>query len=177
MMLERLLGRASGALLLVGGVAATLMMLHIGVDIVGKYLFNTPIPATLEIVAWYYMIATIYLPIAYVQLHRKHLTVELFTQNLPPRKMAWIEGVTSVLSLLYVGTLFVLSLQSAIHETAIGEAQDATYFDLPVWPSRWMLPASLLVMSLIIIVQGWNDFRFAITGRGKMQAPGHVIEA
>ena len=176
-MFERFLDRTSSALLLVGGVAATLMMLQIGADIIGKYVFNKPIPATLEIVAWYYMIATIYLPIAYVQFHRKHLTVELFTRNLPPRKMAWVEGITSVLSLIYVGILFVLALQSAIHETALGEAQDATYFDLPVWPSRWLLPIPLFFMSLIIIVQGWNDFRFAITGRGKMEEPGHIVAA
>lgn len=170
-MFENLLKRASTALLLLGGVAATLMMLQIGADIIGKYAFDKPIPATLEIVAWYYMIATIYLPIAYVQFHRKHLTVELFTQNLEPRKMAWVEGITSVLALLYVGILFVLALKSALHETALGEAQDATYFDLPVWPARWLLPIPLFFMMLIILLQGWNDFRFAVTGREKTIVP------
>ena len=176
-MFQGFLDRTTGALLMLGGVAVTLMMLQIGADIIGKYVFNTPVPATLEIVAWYYMIAAIYLPIAYVQFHRKHLTVELFTQNLPPRKMAWVEGFTSVLSFAYVGTLFVLALHSAIEETRLGEAQDATFFDLPVWPSRWFLPIPLFFMLVVIIVQGWNDFRFAITGQGRVEEPGRTIEA
>ncbi|MEZ5765573.1 MAG: TRAP transporter small permease [Xanthobacteraceae bacterium] len=173
-MFERVLEKVSAALLLVGGAAATIMMLHIGADIIGKSFFDKPVPATLEIVAWYYMIATIYLPIAYVQFHRKHLTVELFTQNLEPRKMAWVEGVTSILAFLYIGTLFVLSFNTAVHETMLGEAQDATYFDLPVWPSRWLLPIPLFVMLLVIVHQGWSDFRHALTGQTGRVDSGHA---
>lgn len=177
-MIDRFLRRASGVLLVCGGIAVTLMMLQIGADIVGKYFFNTPVPATLEIVAWYYMVATIFFPIAYVQLHRKHLMVELFTQSLRPRRMAALEVMTCVLSFAYAGTLFVLSLRTAIDETARGEAQDATFFDLLVWPSRWILPVSLAVMTMIIVLQGFENLRFAISGRGRLpDSPEHVTEA
>jgi TRAP-type C4-dicarboxylate transport system permease small subunit len=164
-MIDRLLRRASSVLLVLGGIAATLMMLQIGADIVGKYVFDKPVPATLEIVAWYYMVATIFVPIAYVQLHGKHLTVELFTQGLSQRRLATIEAITAVLTFLYAGTLFVLTFRTAVEETGRGEAQDATFFDLPVWPSRWILPLSLGVMMLIVIRQFVQHVRLLRSSR------------
>lgn len=155
--MEKTLSYASNFLLVLGGIATTLMMLHIGADIVGKYFFNYPIPATLEIVAWYYMVAAIFFPVAYVQLHRKHLMVELFTQKMSANRVAALEVVTASISLLYIGTLFFLTLQTAIKETANGEAQDATFFDLAVWPSRWILPIALGVMAIIVVFQIWQN--------------------
>ena len=130
--LERILDRVANALMIVGGVAVTLMMVHIGADVVGKYFFNYPIPATLEVVAWYYMVAAIFLPVAYIQLHQKHLMVELFTRALPPRPLALLEGLVCVLGFVYVGILVVLTFDGAMVETANGAAHDVTFFDLPV---------------------------------------------
>src|SRR5690606_10074523 len=47
--LERLLAAISNFLLLIAGIAITLMMLHVGIDILSKVLFNRPVVATLEI--------------------------------------------------------------------------------------------------------------------------------
>ena len=51
--LERLLAAISNFLLLIAGIAITLMMLHVGIDILSKVLFNRPVVATLESVFWY----------------------------------------------------------------------------------------------------------------------------
>ncbi len=165
--LERLLEKFSLALLWIAGAAITLMMLHIAADIVGKTVFNQPMTATLEIVAWYYMVATVFLPVAYIQLRKKHLMVELFTRTMEPRKLAKLEGFISVLGACYVGALFWLTLERAIASTIDGELQDVTYFDLPVWPSRWCLPLSIGLMTIIMVVQAIRDFRFGFTGKGE----------
>lgn len=162
--IERVLDRIANALMVVGGIAVTLMMIHIGADVVGKYFFNYPIPATLEVVAWYYMVAAIFLPVAYIQLHQKHLMVELFTRALPPRAMALLEGLVCILGFVYVGILVVLTFEGAMVETANGAAHDVTYFDLPVWPSRWFLPAALLIMAVIMALQAARSFIFLLTG-------------
>lgn len=164
--LERLLERFSQALLWIAGVAITLMMLHIAADIVGKTVFNQPVTATLEIVAWYYMVLTVFLPVAYIQLRKKHLMVELFTRNMSPRSLARLEGCIAVLGAVYVGILFWLTLEQAISSTVDGELQDVTYFDLPVWPSRWALPVAIGAMTLIMVLQAVRDFRYGFTGRG-----------
>ena len=104
-------------LMWLGGIAITLMMLQIGADVVSKYLFNAPIIATLEIVTWYYMVATVFLPVVYIQVHKKHLMVELFTMNWPPRRMAKLEGIVGVVGFVYVGTLAYLTGDYALHQT------------------------------------------------------------
>lgn len=172
--LERILDRVANALMFIGGVAVTLMMVHIGADVVGKYFFNYPIPATLEVVAWYYMVATIFLPVAYIQLHQKHLMVELFTRALPPRTMALLEGCVCLLGFVYVSTLVVLTFDGAMVETANGAAHDVTYFDLPVWPSRWFLPAALLVMAIIMALQATRSFLYLLTGKGPASHAGEA---
>lgn len=171
--LEGILDRIANALMVIGGIAVTLMMLHIGADVIGKYFFNYPIPATLEIVAWYYMVAAIFLPVAYIQLHNKHLMVELFTRTLPPRPLAMLEGSVCLLGFIYVSTLVVLTFEGAMVETANGAAHDVTYFDLPVWPSRWFLPAALAVMAIIMALQATRNFHYLLTGKGPA---GHAGE-
>ncbi|MCC6718065.1 MAG: TRAP transporter small permease [Acetobacteraceae bacterium] len=153
-------------LMWLGGIAITLMMLQIGADVVSKYLFNAPIIATLEIVTWYYMVATVFLPVVYIQVHKKHLMVELFTMNWPPRRMAKLEGIVGVVGFVYVGTLAYLTGDYALHQTLAGEIQDATFFDLPVWPARWMLPLGAGGMALVFLTQGARDLRFGFTGAG-----------
>ena len=56
--LERPIDLLSGSRL----VAGFLMMLHVSVDVTGRYLFNRPIDGTTEIVAAYYMVLVAYLP-------------------------------------------------------------------------------------------------------------------
>jgi len=165
--IERALDLVANALMWVGGVALTLMMLQISADVLGKYLLNRPIIATLEIVTWYYMVATVFLPVVYIQIHKKHLMVELFTMKWPPRRMARLEGIVGIVGAAYVGTLAWLTGVHAAEQTAAGEIQDATFFDLPVWPSRWLLPLAMGAMALVFLAQAWRDLRFGLTGRGK----------
>src|SRR3546814_9847490 len=45
-----------------------------------------PLAGTIEVVSNWYMVGVAFLPLAYVQWHREHLIVELFTQNSSDRK-------------------------------------------------------------------------------------------
>ncbi len=169
--LDRALAAFSNLMMAVAGVAIVLMMLHIAGDILAKILFNQPIPATLEIVTWYYMVATVFLPWGFIQVHKKHLMVELFTMKMPARKLAVLEGCVGLLGAVYVGILFWLTLGYAIDQTLAGEIQDATFFDLPVWPTRWLLPIPAATMALVFLLQGIRDLQFGLTGRGAPSTP------
>lgn len=164
--LERGLEVFGNVLMWFGGLAITLMMLQIAADVSFKYLLNRPVVATLEIVTWYYMVATVFLPVVYIQVHKKHLMVELFTMKFPPRRLALLEGVVGLAGCVYVGTLAYLTADYAWDQTIAGEIQDATFFDLPVWPSRWMLPIATGAMALVFLLQGIRDLRFGLTGQG-----------
>lgn len=164
--IERALAVLSNVLLAIAGVAITAMMLHVSADIVAKAVFNRPIVATLEIVAWYYMVATVFLPVAYIQVHKKHLLVELFTRNMSAKRLAVLEGIVAVLTFVYVTTLAYLTFEHAVATTISGEVQDATFFDLPTWPARWLLPLAFGTMAIVLVLQAVRDLTYGLTGRG-----------
>jgi len=158
---------ASVVLMVLGGIAVLAMMLHVVVDILSKSLFRYPIPGTLEVVANYYMVAVAFLPVAYVQLRREHLVVEVFTMGLSPRGIAFVDGIVGILGTMYLGLLTYLVFGNAVDATRIRSYVDITLFDLSTWPARWILPASFLAMAAVLISQLIADFRFAFTGKGR----------
>lgn len=165
--LEKVAEKLSWLLLWIGAIALLLLMLHVSADVAGKYIFNRPIPGTLEVVANYYMVACVFLPLAFVQLRRQHLFVEMFTLGLNTRNTVLLDGFVALLSTAYTGVLTWLVFNQAIDATIQGEIQDVTYFDLPVWPVRWILPLSFGLMTLILALQGVNDLIHGLTNRGR----------
>ena len=82
----------------IGIAAVGLMMFHITFDVIGKYLFNAPLPATLEIVSHYYMVVVVFLPLAMVEKRDAHISVEVLTQNFSDRWQKVILAATWILS-------------------------------------------------------------------------------
>lgn len=169
-LIQKIVNAASTVLFFVAGVMLVMMMLHIVIDISAKYLFRRPLPGTIEVVAWYYMVAVAYLPVAFVQIRKQHLLVELFTLALSKRAVAAVDGLVEIVGAIYTGTLAWLVFQNALRSTRRGDVQDITYLDMPIWPASWILPVSFALLSLVFILQALLDFRYAATGK-KLEEP------
>jgi TRAP-type C4-dicarboxylate transport system permease small subunit len=160
-----LLSRLADIFLWAGAVAVLAMMVHVSADVIMKVALNQPIMGTLEIVSFIYMVGCTFLPLAHVQLSRTLIIVEVFTQRLPPEKNLRLDIAAAVLTVAYLLLLAIMGSVVALAKTEIGEAQDATYFDLPVWPMRWVFCASCGLAALIALFQLIDDFRLARFGR------------
>lgn len=163
--LHRLSGLLARGLFALASVAILAMMIHVTADIVGRLLFNRPITGTLEIVASYYMVACAYLPLGYVQLQRSHMVIELFTQGLSQRALTGLDLVSSLLGTVFLGLMTWQTCLVAIDKSVVGEAVDATFYEIPVWPSRWMIVAAAGVTTLILILQTVQDGRRFVAPR------------
>lgn len=161
----RLLSRLAAIFLWAGAIAVLAMMLHVSADVIMKVALNQPIMGTLEIVSFVYMVGCTFLPLAHVQLSRDLIIVEVFTQKLAPEKNLRFDIAAAVLTVAYLLLLAIMGSVVAVAKTEIGEAQDATYFDLPVWPMRWVFCASCGLAALIALYQLIDDFRLARFGR------------
>lgn len=111
------------------------------------------------------MVGCTFLPLAHVQLSRTLIIVEVFTQKLTPEKNLRFDIGAAVLTVAYLLLLAIMGGVVAVAKTQIGEAQDATYFDLPVWPMRWVFCISCGLAALIALYQLIDDFRLARSGR------------
>lgn len=156
---DRLIGQASTVLAVIGAVAMLLMMLHVVADVTGRYIFNHPLPGTLESVTYYYMVAVTALPFAYVTRQQGQITVEMFTSWLPPRWISFLDACAGLLMLLYVAMLAWKIGQEAVTMTAIGEVHDAGTFQMVTWPTRWIPPVGLGVMACAVALRVVEDFR------------------
>jgi TRAP-type C4-dicarboxylate transport system permease small subunit len=161
----RVLSLLADIFLWAGAIAVLAMMVHVTADVLMKVALNQPIMGTLEIVSFVYMVGCTFLPLAHVQLSRTLIIVEVFTQNLAPEKNLRFDIGAAVLTVAYLSLLAIMGAVVAVAKTEIGEAQDATYSDLPVWPMRWVFSISCGLAALIALYQLIDDFRLARFGR------------
>lgn len=125
----------------IAGFVLLAMMLHVTLDVALKYLWNSPIPGTLEVVSYYYMVAAVFLPIGAVEMVRGSVTVDLFFMLMPdPMKIAAMFLVL-VLSVLVYSGLAYITWADAIRSFQRSEVVMGPVTVL-VWPMRFFLPAS-----------------------------------
>lgn len=162
---ERILNGLSVTCGVIGGVAMALMMLQISLDVSLKYILNFPIPATLETVSSYYMVAIVFLPLGIVTRDHGHICVELFTQGLRPRRLAAVNAVAGVLSILYVAAIIYPTFGEAIRATQIGETWETALWDMEIWPARWLVPIGCILMLLYFTVNTVDEICLSINGK------------
>lgn len=155
---ERPLKRLGEGLAIAGGVALVLMMLHIVADVATKYLFNDPIDGTTEIVAAYYMVAVVFLPLAYVTFAEGHLIVELFTARMTGRPRAVLIGCAGLITIAYLLFLVYHTGVEAVLRTEQGEAWETSVDLVAIWPSRWFLTIGLAAMALYVVLAAVRHF-------------------
>jgi TRAP-type C4-dicarboxylate transport system permease small subunit len=139
------------ALLVAGTAALMLMALHVIADVVGRLAFNQPVYATTEIVSFYYMVAAVCLPLAYIELRDDHITVEVLYIKLP----LWLRRIVFVIAALVTALFFGLfAYQSWLDSLRATAAREVVMGNalLEIWPSRYFLPISfgLLVIATLL---------------------------
>ena len=90
---ERLIVGSSNRLNTVAMILVAVMMLHITADVLCKYAFNASIDSTLETVAFYYMMAIVFRPLAYATHEGGQIVVELFTRGMSKRATLVLDGL------------------------------------------------------------------------------------
>ena len=154
--MDRIRGVARGidlCMLRIACAAAALMMVQISVDVVSKLLLGRPIIATIEIVSTYYMVALVFLPLAFVDRTGGHIAADLLTRAMGRRSRALTLWLMDLLVLVTIGLLFWYTLDEAIRRTVDGEVWRSGEYLLPVWPSRWLLPIGSGMMAISVLVR------------------------
>ncbi|HBA34225.1 MAG TPA: TRAP transporter small permease [Gammaproteobacteria bacterium] len=170
-MFIRVLNGASNLCMFLGGVGVFTMMVLVVSDVIGKYVFNHPIPGVLEIVAFYFMTMVAFLPLAIVQKEKGHIVIELFTQKLSPRGAALLNVPVTLFGLFYMGLYIWGSIKQAIRMTSVNQTADIFNLDLLIWPTRWILPVSLLLMMIWMVCQMLINLSENATLKKQIEAP------
>ena len=144
---------------LVAAISIIVLMLLAVVQVLGRVLFNFPVPGFIDITEQA-MAVFAFLGIAYCQRVGGHIRMGLVLSKLRGRNL-WFVEFLGVFSILIV--ISILIIGSWLHFQRAWELGDSTIdVGLPVWPSKLIIPFALSLLWLRLVLQMFGYFRLII---------------
>lgn len=137
----------------IGMILIGLMVIHVTVEVIARGVFLRPIPGTIEIGTYYYMIAVAFVPLGYVQWRRQHIEAEAISNFIPARLRRITTTLGVILSIGVAGLLTYGTVLAALRQTRFGASVWTTVGQIPVWPGRWMLPLGFGALAIVLLYQ------------------------
>lgn len=162
-MIGRVLSFLAKSSSLIGAICVILMMLHVTADVVGRYVFNAPLPGTIVMVANYYMIVLVFIALGVAEEKRSHISVEFLTDLMPQRVQTGFSVFASALTVGVVVVLMISGWTEAVKKTNIGATMEQGSQRIEIWQSYWMVPLGAALMALIAayrvitVLTGWRN--------------------
>ncbi|MEM1431342.1 MAG: TRAP transporter small permease [Pseudomonadota bacterium] len=162
--LSRFVERLALIVLMVGG-AGMLMSMFLGVaDIVGTQVLLIPVPGPRELTEST-MVLIVFGALAYAQIRRQHIRVELVYFQVGPRARAAMDIVTDLCAIAFFALILWQGWLEAQYSLQIGEATSGL-IRFPLWPARFTLVAGCALMILQLLLHLIEDL-----GRLRSGAP------
>jgi TRAP-type C4-dicarboxylate transport system permease small subunit len=152
--LDRLVVRVTDGLALLGAVGVIAMLIHITAYVILRQLTNTPIPATVEIVSYYYMILIAFLPLAWAERRGEMISIEIFAGLMKGRVARFNEIFVALVTAGAYGVLAYTTWMVAMREFASRSFVISLSVALPVWPSYFVLPIAFGLAALVSLYRG-----------------------
>ncbi|MBA7639663.1 hypothetical protein ES703_47323 [subsurface metagenome] len=149
--IERFLAIVAGSIILVG------MMLLVTSDVIGRFLFNSPIHGTMEVIE-FMMIGLLYFTLAHTQAIKAHINVELLTSRFSPRARLICEIITYFVGLIVFALITWQGAASAAEAWRIGEITFGV-IEFPIFPAKVLIPIGSFIFCLRFILDITNGFR------------------
>lgn len=156
---DRAMHRIEKLSALASGLGIFVLMLVGVIHVLGRKFFDLPIFGYIDIVE-IMMAFLVFLGLAYTERLGGHIRMELFVGFLKGRWLALFEMVGVLLGLAISGILFVYSWDHAMRAFYLGDSTiDA---QIPLWPSKLMVPIALGLLFLRLLISLWAYTRILI---------------
>ena len=147
------LGSLNTWLAKVGGYVLLGMMLLTTCDVIGRYIFNSPITGAYEITE-VMMVTVIFLFIGYTQAERGHISIDLVIRLLPKKVRTTIDIITHLLSLFIIILIAWMNILRCLELMRRNEVTAILY--IPVSPFVLILAIGCLVYAIELIKTIYN---------------------
>ena len=136
-----------------------LLMLFMVAEVLGRRFFNAPIPGAIDWIE-VSMASFAFLGAAYCQRLNGHIRMELLISNLRGRVLWVVETCATAAAIVYI---FVIVRRSFLHFLRAYEIGDSTIdVQLPVWPSKLLVPVALALLLVRLVIQLWGYIRLVL---------------
>lgn len=151
--IELILRKINQLITLIGGAVIVMMMIHITADIVLRFFFNTPLPGTITIVAHYYMLIAIFLPLAYTEQIKASISVELisgfFTTKMKTVADLFGNLFVCVTAFLITYVSSGVALKNFESKTSVMQGD----YTIPTWPSYFILCFGAALLGIYCLIR------------------------
>lgn len=146
--ISRILVYGSNASAAVAGVAAMLLVVHVAIDVVLRYVFNAPLSGTILYVSAFYMVAIAFLPQGLLEKDDTHISVELIYDFLPPLMRRSLLAISFLLTAVVGALIAVRTGQEALSKYALGTFSLEGRTRIITWPTYFLPPVGFGLMML-----------------------------
>ena len=133
-----------------GSIILMLMMITVFVDVFLRYIFNSPLVGSVEIVETM-MVLIVALGITYTGINKGHISVDLLVSRFPPKVQAAID----IFNFLVATIIFsIMSWKTGLQAIVAGSRHvTTTVLEVPIYPFVWTLSICTGLLSLVFLLQ------------------------
>ncbi|GKY86868.1 TRAP transporter small permease [Sinisalibacter aestuarii] len=146
----------------IGALAVAAMMLHISLDVILRNAFRISLDTVPEIVARYYMTALAFLPLAWLEIRRDMISVELLDFALTARSRRISDTLVMVIAAVIYTMLAWTNWDKALAETRVGTLVEIATYKMPVWHSFYFSAVGFTLAAVISAILALGQFLPAI---------------
>lgn len=150
--LYKITERISQVLMAIAIGLAAVMMVHVTIDVVLSQFIAEPMPMTVDLVSFYYMVGLVFLPLAFVETKNEHIDVDLIHAALPQSGQKSLEMLALLLSTIYFALLTYQSGVDAMEKYELGE-YTMGLVNVTIWPGRFFLPIGCGALTLVLLLK------------------------
>jgi len=151
--LTALADRLSRTLAFVGAVGVILLMVHVCADIIVRVITGASLPATVEIVSYYYMVLVAFLPLAWVERKGGMISVELLEFLMTPGMMKVSDAMVAALASVIYGVMAYATWITAVRNYVTGTFVVALQVKIITWPGYFLPSIGFALAAVILAVR------------------------
>jgi TRAP-type C4-dicarboxylate transport system permease small subunit len=145
-LIDRKFRQTNFVLVAIAGTTLIAMAFMITYDVIVRFLFNAPLPASVEI-STLMEPYVVFLPFAYTLARHAHVRVTIITMRLPERLSLSLDVLVYILDLLFFALLCYFSWLEFYKSFLAGEIMLAA-IRLPWWSGKFAMPLGLFFICI-----------------------------
>lgn len=148
--LDRWLGHLETALTLIAAACIFGLMLLGVAQVLGRKLLNLPVSGYIDVVE-FVMAVFAFMGAAYCQRLGAHVRMEILLQHLKGRPLWVLEALATIVALGVVAVIIVYAWDHFVRAYEFGDS--TIDIELPLWPSKLIVPTALAILWLRLLLQ------------------------
>ncbi|MEP9347659.1 TRAP transporter small permease [Xanthobacter sp. KR7-225] len=146
------LARYEAALLALGAICLFAMMVIVFVDVAMRYLFNSPLGFSYDLISLYLMVGVFFFALSDTLRHDEHVRVDILYLRMPEGLRRLCDRISYGLAAALFAVVLWTGLVRALASTAQGEVM-ATLIPWPIWVAYWMVPIGTAPIVLLCLLR------------------------